>query len=191
MSRFIIGITGASGGIYAKRLAMHLKNLGHYVVAIPTDTAREVLQYECQMDVFDFCDEVMNVNDFFAECASGSASFAGMAVVPCSMGTLGRIAAGTSDNLLVRSADVCLKERRRLVIVPREMPYNLIHLENMERVTRAGAVVIPASPQFYSKPASIEELVDTVVAKILTHLGVEHQIVPSWEKPNAEGGVNA
>ena len=94
-----------------------------------------------------------------------------LAVVPCSMGTLGRIASGTSDNLLVRSADVCLKERRPLVIVPREMPYNLIHLENMERVTRAGAVVIPASPQFYSKPSTMEELVDTVVAKILKHLG--------------------
>ena len=107
-------------------------------------------------------------------------------MVPCSMGTLGRIAAGTSDNLLVRSADVCLKERRALVIVPREMPYNLIHLENMERVTRAGAVVVPASPQFYSKPATVEELVDTVVAKILKHLGaatVEEcaSVVKPWE----------
>jgi 4-hydroxy-3-polyprenylbenzoate decarboxylase len=87
------------------------------------------------------------------------------------MGTLGRIAAGTSDNLLVRAADVCLKERRTLVIVPREMPYNLIHLENMERVTRAGGIVIPASPQFYSKPSTLEELVDTVVVKVLKHLG--------------------
>lgn len=105
-----------------------------------------------------------------------------MAVVPCSMGTLGRIAAGTSDNLLVRAADVCLKERRPLVIVPREMPYNLIHIENMKHVTLAGAVVIPASPQFYCKPQSVEELVDTVVAKILKHLGVEQSLVASVAK---------
>ena len=96
---------------------------------------------------------------------------------------LGRIAHGTSDNLLVRSADVCLKERRSLVIVPREMPYNLIHLENMERLTRAGAVVIAASPQFYSKPASIEELVDTVVVKVLKHLGVPMEQLKEITKP--------
>ena len=106
-----------------------------------------------------------------------------MAVVPCSMGTLGRIAAGTSDNLLVRAADVCLKECRRLVIVPREMPYNLIHIENMKRVALASAVVVPASPQFYSKPKSIEELVDTVVAKILKHLGVDAEQVATIVKP--------
>jgi 4-hydroxy-3-polyprenylbenzoate decarboxylase len=105
-----------------------------------------------------------------------------MAVVPCSMGNLVRIAPGTSDNLLVRAADVCLKERRPLVIVPREMPYNLIHIENMKRVTLAGAVVIPASPQFYSKPASVEELVDTVVVKILKHLGVDATQVATVSK---------
>jgi 4-hydroxy-3-polyprenylbenzoate decarboxylase len=171
VSRYILGVTGASGAIYATRTAMHLKRLGHEVSLIVTAPGREVVEYEGQKALFDYVDSVFNVDDFFAECASGSADYAGMAVVPCSMGTLGRIAAGTSDNLLVRSADVCLKERRPLVIVPREMPYNLIHIENMERVTRAGAVVIPASPQFYSKPATIEDLVDTVVAKILKHLG--------------------
>jgi 4-hydroxy-3-polyprenylbenzoate decarboxylase len=164
---------------------MHLKRLGHGVSLIVTNPGKEVVEYEGQAVLFDSADKVFAVDDFFAECASGSSDYAGMAVVPCSMGTLGRIAAGTSDNLLVRSADVCLKERRPLVIVPREMPYNLIHLENMERVTRAGAVVIPASPQFYSKPSSVEELVDTVVAKILKHLGavtVEDlaQIVKPW-----------
>lgn len=171
MARYILGVTGASGAIYATRTAMYLKKLGHEVSLIVTKPGRDVAEYEGQVALFDYADRVFNVDDFFAECASGSADYAGMAVVPCSMGTLGRIAAGTSDNLLVRSADVCLKERRALVIVPREMPYNLIHLENMERVTRAGAVVIPASPQFYSRPTSIEELVDTVVAKVLKHLG--------------------
>ena len=171
MARYILGVTGASGAIYAARTAMHLKRLGHEISLIMTKPGREVVEFEGQGALFDYADRVFNVDDFFAECASGSASYMGMAVVPCSMGTLGRIAAGTSDNLLVRAADVCLKERRPLVIVPREMPYNLIHIENMERVTRAGAIVIPASPQFYSKPSSIEELVDTVVAKILKHLG--------------------
>lgn len=187
MSRFILGVTGASGSIYATRTAMHLKRLGHHVTAIVTAPGREVMEFEGETRFLDFCDVVCNVGDFFAECASGSADYTGMAVVPCSMGTLGRIAAGTSDNLLVRAADVCFKERRHLVIVPREMPYNLIHIENMERVTRAGAVVIPASPQFYSKPATIEELVDTVVAKILKHLGISQEqldgIVKRWNPP--------
>jgi len=173
MSRYVLGVTGASGGIYATRTAMYLKRFGHEVTLIVTHPGKQVLEYEGQNALYDYCKDVCNVDDFFAECASGSADYAGMAVVPCSMGTLGRIANGTSDNLLVRAADVCLKERRPLVIVPREMPYNLIHIENMKRVTLAGAVVIPASPQFYSKPASIEELVDTVVAKILKHLGVD------------------
>lgn len=183
MSRFILGVTGASGAIYATRTAMHLKNLGHHVTTLVTGPGREVVAYEGQDSLYQYCDEQPDVNDFFAECASGSADYAGMAVVPCSMGTLGRMAAGTSDNLLVRSADVCLKERRPLVIVPREMPYNLIHLENMERLTRAGAVVIAASPQFYSRPKSIEELVDTVVLKVLRHLGVSSRELSRIVKP--------
>ncbi len=158
MSRFILGVTGASGAIYATRTAMHLKRLGHHVSALVTEPAKEVLAYEGQEVFYDFVDDRPDVNDFFAECASGSADYAGMAVVPCSMGTLGRIAGGTSDNLLVRSADVCLKERRPLVV--------------------------PAAPHFYDKPATIEELADTVVAKVLAHLkalpeGAE--IVRPWD----------
>ena len=202
MSRYILGVTGASGAIYATRTAMHLKRLGHEVSLVVTAPGRDVVKFEGQESLYGFADKTFDVDDFFAECASGSADYAGMAVVPCSMGTLGRIAAGTSDNLLVRSADVCLKERRPLVIVPREMPYNLIHIENMERVTHAGAIVVPASPQFYSKPASIEELVDTVVAKILKHLGAASVeecsgIVKAWEgsagqeKPTDSGSKNA
>lgn len=198
MSRYILGVTGASGAIYATRTAMHLKRLGHEVSLVVTAPGCDVVKFEGLQALFDYADRTFDVDDFFAECASGSADYAGMAVVPCSMGTLGRIAAGTSDNLLVRSADVCLKERRPLVIVPREMPYNLIHIENMERVTRAGAIVVPASPQFYSRPASIEELVDTVVAKILKHLGAASaedcaEIVKPWnssasQKLPADGG---
>lgn len=198
MSRYILGVTGASGAIYATRTAMHMKRLGHEFSLVVTAPGRDVVKFEGQQALFDYADRTFDVDDFFAECASGSADYAGMAVVPCSMGTLGRIAAGTSDNLLVRTADVCLKERRPLVIVPREMPYNLIHIENMERVTRAGAIVVPASPQFYSRPATIEELVDTVVAKILKHLGAASaedcaEIVKPWnssasQKLPADGG---
>ena len=141
MSHFVLGVTGASGSIYATRTAMYLQRFHHEVTLIVTHPGKQVLEYEGQSALFDYCKDVCNVDDFFAECASGSSDIAGMAVVPCSMGTLGRIAAGTSDNLLVRAADVCLKERRPLVIVPREMPYNLIHIENMKRVTLAGAVV--------------------------------------------------
>lgn len=186
MSRFILGVTGASGAIYAARTALYLKRLGHIVTALVTAPGREVVAFEGQNALYDCCDEQPNIEDFFAECASGSADYAGMAVVPCTMGTLGRMAAGTADNLLVRAADVCLKERRPLIVVPREMPYNLIHLENMERLTRAGAVIIPASPQFYSKPGTIEELADTVVVKVLKHLGVPTEklcdIIKPWGK---------
>ena len=196
MSHYILGVTGASGAIYATRTARYLKRLGHEVSLVVTAPGREVVEYEGQKALFDLVDKTFAVDDFFAECASGSADYAGMAVVPCSMGTLGRIAAGTSDNLLVRTADVCLKERRALVIVPREMPYNLIHIENMARVTRAGAIVVPASPQFYSRPASIEELVDTVVAKILKHLGAASSeecagIVKPWNGGSPECGMPA
>lgn len=170
MSRYILGVTGASGAIYAKRTAMHLKRLGHHVTALVTPPGKGVIRYEEQSALFDFVDAQPDVTDFFAECASGSADYAGMVVVPCSMGTLGRIASGTSDNLLIRAADVCLKERRPLIVVPREMPYNMIHLDNMMRFTRMGGLVIPASPHFYDRPKTIDEAVDTVVAKILMHL---------------------
>jgi len=180
VGKFILGITGASGAIYASRLAFHLKRLGHEVWAIPTDSGRKVLEYENQTGMLRICDKVVNNDEFFSPCASGSSPFAGMAVVPCSMGTLGKLANGIADNLLVRAADVCLKERRRLVVVPREMPYDAIHLGNMLRLTHAGAVVVPASPHFYNHPQTIDELADTVVAKILTHLGVAHGLSPEW-----------
>jgi 4-hydroxy-3-polyprenylbenzoate decarboxylase len=112
--------------------------------------------------------------------ASGSAKTAGMVVCPCSMGTLASIAAGTSRSLVERAADVTLKERRPLVLVPRETPLSAIHLENMLRLTRAGAVILPASPGFYNRPARIEDLVDFIVARVLDHLGVENTLAPRW-----------
>jgi 4-hydroxy-3-polyprenylbenzoate decarboxylase len=119
--------------------------------------------------------------------ASGSALSAGMVVCPCSMGTLSAIAAGSSRSLVERAADVALKERRPLVLVPRETPLSTIHLENMLRVTRAGAIVLPAAPGFYHRPTRIEDLVDFIVARVLDHLGVEHGLVPRWGE-GAGGG---
>ena len=192
MSRYILGVTGASGAIYATRTAMHLKRLGHHVTALVTPPGRGVLAYEGQEDLFKYVDEQPDVKNFFAECASGSADYAGMVVMPCSMGTLGRIVGGTSDNLLIRAADVCLKERRPLVVVPREMPYNLIHLDNMTSLTRMGGIVIPAAPHFYDRPKTIEDAVDTVVAKILMHLGAlagGAEIVKPWKGIKIESSV--
>ncbi len=180
MSRFLLGVTGASGSIYAARTLHYLQKAEHFVSILMTDAGKDVSDFEGQTAALSAADEILNGKDFFASCASGSSDFAGMVVVPCSMGSLGKMANGIADNLLTRAADVCLKERRKLVVVPREMPYNLIHLKNMERLTLAGAVVVPASPHFYAKPQTIEDLVDTVVAKILNHLDVPNAIVPEW-----------
>ncbi len=180
MSRFLLGVTGASGAVYAARTLFHLKRLGHTVALVKTSAGKSVAEFEGISDALLRADTVLENDDFFSEAASGSSLLSGMAIVPCSMGTLGKVAGGIADNLLTRAADVCLKERRPLVVVPREMPYSLIHLENMERLIRAGATVISASPHFYTNPQTVENLVDTVVAKILTHLGVPNEIVPKW-----------
>lgn len=119
--------------------------------------------------------------DYFTPPASGSYQHDGMVVIPCSMGTLGRIANGISDDLLSRAADVCLKERRPLVLVPRETPFNLIHLRNMAAVAEAGATILPAIPSFYNQPKTVEDVVDTVVARVLQHLGLPQTLTPAWQ----------
>jgi 4-hydroxy-3-polyprenylbenzoate decarboxylase len=131
-------------------------------------------------DAFDQWVSVHDDNDRGAKPASGSARWAGMVICPCSMGTIAAIAVGTSRSLVERAADVALKERRKLIVVPRETPYSAIHLENMLTLTRAGAIVMPASPGFYHRPARIEELVDFVVARVLDHLGVAHDVGRRW-----------
>jgi 4-hydroxy-3-polyprenylbenzoate decarboxylase len=135
---------------------------------------------------WDSCITTFDDADRGGSPASGSALNAGMVVCPCSMGTLSAIAAGSSRSLVERAADVALKERRKLILVPRETPLSAIHLENMLRVTRAGAVVLPASPGFYHKPASIDDLVNFVVARVLDHLGVSHSLVPRWSERGAD-----
>lgn len=170
--RLVIAATGASGAIYLQRLLSQIDTQAHEVHLILSNYARQVIQEELgelqvPAGVRQHGDKSMNV-----PFASGSTRFDGMAIVPCSMGTLGRIASGTSDSTILRTADVFLKERRKLILVPREMPWNLIHARNVVTLLEAGAVVLPASPGFYSRPQTVEEVVDTVVARVLDQLGL-------------------
>ncbi len=177
MRKIVIGIGGSSGSIYAKRLLEKLHHLGYKEVAIVMSVNAKV-NWEIEissLDEFSLPYKIYDNKDFNAPFASGSAMYDTMVVVPSSMSLLGRIANGVSDDLLGRAADVMLKERRKLVIVPREAPYNLIHLRNMTQLTEAGAIICPASPSFYSKPKSIDELVDTIVDRVLDLMGIEHR----------------
>jgi len=172
--KLIIAITGASGSIYAKQLLLHLQLLPNppEIVLIFSENGKKIWDFELDSQKLEEKNlKIFLINNFFAPVASGSAGYNAMVIVPCSMGTLGRIASGTSDNLITRAADVILKEKRKLILVPRESPYNLIHLRNMETLLLAGADILPASPSFYSKPATIEELVNTVTERILCKLG--------------------
>jgi 4-hydroxy-3-polyprenylbenzoate decarboxylase len=175
--KLIIGITGASGSIYGKLLLDKVKSLEGQIVdcgVVFSDNARAVWAYELgPFDEKQVPFQVYHPDDFFSPLASGSAGYDVMIVCPCTMGTLGRIASGVSTDLLTRAADVILKERKKLILVPREMPYSLIHLNNMKILTEAGAVICPASPSFYSKPQNMEEAVMTVVDRTLTLAGFE------------------
>lgn len=188
----VVAITGASGAPYAVRLLEALAASGREVWLIVSSHGWRLLDTESGVAslgglrdrvgtaAWDTRVTVFDDNDRGARPASGSARSAGMVVCPCSMGTVAAIAAGTSRSLVERAADVALKERRPLVLVPRETPLSAIHLENLLRVTRAGAVVLPASPGFYHRPATVAELVDFVVARVLDHLGVEHAVGRRW-----------
>jgi 4-hydroxy-3-polyprenylbenzoate decarboxylase len=170
--RLVLAATGASGAIYLQRLLQQIDARQHEVHLILSPYARQVIaeelgELEVPEGVQQHGDKSMNV-----PFASGSTRFDGMAIVPCSMGTVGRIAAGTSDTTILRAADVFLKERRKLIIVPRETPWNLIHARNIVTLIEAGAVIMPASPGFYGRPKSVEEAVDTVVARVLDQLGL-------------------
>ena len=176
MSRkIVIAVTGASGAIYAEKLLSALVTLSgqwEKAAVVFSKNAVDVWEYELKKPVSKFKSiEQYNTDDFFAPFASGSAGFDTMIICPCSMGTLARIASGYSDSLITRAADVMLKERRKLIVVPRETPYSLIHLQNMLTLTQAGAIICPANPSFYSMPASVDELCNTVVERVLTLAG--------------------
>jgi flavin prenyltransferase len=180
--RIVVGITGASGAPYAKRLLRILCAREDVEVGVCISrTAPQVWSLECGGDLRESLGvPVWELRDYAAPFASGSANWHAMAIVPCSMGTAARVAHGISDTLLTRAADVMLKERRTLVIVPRETPLGVVHLDNLCTLARAGAVVLPAMPSFYGKPASLDDAVDTVVARILDHLGVENDLGRRW-----------
>ena len=183
--KLVIAMTGASGAIYTQRLLDNLDPSKHEIHFISTKHAREVAGIELPKGELKFSERIIcyDENDsMFVPFVSGSAKFDAMVVIPASMGTIGRIAHGVSDSTVARAADVFLKERRKLILVPRETPYNLIHLRNMAMLTEAGATIIPASPAFYNKPKTITELVDTIIARVLDHLGIEHKLVKRWQQ---------
>ena len=173
--RVVVAITGASGSIYA-RLTIEALLRSHeveHIALVFSDTAREVVAFEGVEIPVDERISLYDNHDLFAPVASGSAAYDAMVVVPSSVGTLGRIAHGLSQTLIERAADVMLKERRRLLLVVREAPYSLIHLRNMTALTESGAIIVPASPSFYSHPATIEEACQTVVERVVALLGIE------------------
>ncbi|SFV28954.1 UbiX family flavin prenyltransferase [Thermoflavifilum thermophilum] len=176
--KLVVAVTGASGALYTRILlekCMVLSAQLQQVDLVWSKNAFTVWQAELGNDDYRrFPFPVYDVQDFQAPFASGSARYDAMVICPCSMGTLGRIANGISGDLITRAADVMLKERRKLICVIRDMPYNLIHIENMKRVTEAGGIICPASPSFYSRPATIEQLAATVVDRVLDLLGLEH-----------------
>jgi 4-hydroxy-3-polyprenylbenzoate decarboxylase len=185
-----LALTGASGAPYGVRLLRALVEIDVPVQLIVSATGWRLLAEELDIAgetalraaTGDWSRVTLYADtDRGATPASGSAPSAGMAICPCSMGTLASIAQGTTRSLIERAADVALKERRRLVLVPRETPYSAIHLENMLRLTRAGAVVLPASPGFYHRPERIDQLVDFVVGRVLSQLGLDHALGPRWQ----------
>ena len=186
--RLVIGISGASGVIYGIRALEILKKLGAETHLILTEAARETIRLETDRNVAQvegLATEVHMIGDITSRLASGSYQTDGMAVIPCSMKTLSGVASGYADNLLLRAAEVTLKERRRLVLVARETPLTLIDLENMVTASRAGAIILPAMPAFYQRPKTINDIVDQVTGKTLDLLGVEHGIPTEWKGPNA------
>jgi 4-hydroxy-3-polyprenylbenzoate decarboxylase len=184
--RIVVGFSGASGIIYGIRLLEVLKEKGVETHLIISRGAGETLALETSYSldyVKSLASVTYRINDIAASVASGSFKTNGMVIIPCSMKTLSGIALGYSDNLLLRAAEVTLKERRPLILVPRETPLNLIHLRNMLRAAQAGAIILPAMPAFYHKPKTIDDLINHLVGKILDILGIEHELFKRWKGP--------
>jgi flavin prenyltransferase len=176
-NKIVIAVTGASGAVYTKLLLdklLQLKNQYAEIAVVISENAKKIWQSELGNDNYkNYPVKYYDKFDFNAPFASGSAQYNIMIVVPCSMGTLGRIASGVSDDLITRAADVILKERRKLILAIRDMPYNLIHIRNMETVTLAGGIICPATPSFYSNPTTIEEVAATVVNRVIDLAGLD------------------
>jgi 4-hydroxy-3-polyprenylbenzoate decarboxylase len=177
MKKVVIAITGASGSIYAKNILdklSGLKDQWNELSVVMTENAKQVWKTELDNETYKgFPLKLYGTQDFLAPFASGSGRYDTMIIIPCSMGTLGRIASGISNDLITRAADVILKERRKLICVVRDTPYNLIHIRNMETITLAGGIICPATPSFYSKPQTIEQVAATVVDRVLDLAGFD------------------
>ncbi len=198
MKHYVVVITGASGSVYGLRAIEQLLTSGHEVSLVATPTGAEVMAYETGLrlpetaakeSVLRFLElpldsrlRVVADSDLFDAVASGSSAVDGVVVIPASMGFVGSVAAGLGSDLAERAADVALKERRPLVLVPRETPFNLIHLRNLTSLAEAGAVIVPAMPAFYQRPETLDDMVNFVVGKALDVLGVEHQLFPRWRE---------
>jgi flavin prenyltransferase len=180
MKKIVVAVGGASGAPYAQRLLRVLAEMPVEVHVVFSSAARQVWATEIGSAPGDLPFRMWDTRDFNAPFASGSAGFDAMVVIPCSMGGLARIAHGLSDDLIGRAADVMLKERRKLILVARDTPLSLIQIENMAAVTRAGAIVMPAAPSFYGRPRTIEDLLDTVVGRVIDHLGLPRRLGPRW-----------
>ena len=198
MDKYILGISGGSGGLYSLAVLKGICEAGNTCYLVTSKPGRRILSLEAGLDLTGKASsdkkiiennlnidgnklEVVDENDVGANIASGSFRTKGMAIVPCSTGTLGSIANGISRGLIDRAADVCLKERRTLIVVPRETPYSLIHLENMTKLTKAGAIVLPASPGFYNVPKKIDDLVSMVSSRVLEKLGIVSSTLKEWK----------
>ncbi|MBS7288562.1 MAG: UbiX family flavin prenyltransferase [Candidatus Freyarchaeota archaeon] len=182
--RIVVGVTGASGAIYAYRLLEELKKRGDEVILVVSDAAKKVVKFELGFGVeklYELATQVLENNDLTAPIASGSYPVDAVVIVPCSMATLAAISTGQADTLIRRAADCALTEGRNLILVPRETPLNLVHIENMMRAKMAGAVILPAMPAFYHSPKTVGDLVDFVVGKILDALRVPHNLYRRWE----------
>lgn len=182
--RIIVGITGASGAVYGLRLIEVLKEAGCEIHAVVSEPGWQVLEYECgisRQEIASKVDFIHDINNIAACIASGSFKTDAMVVVPCSMRTLGGIANGIADNLLGRAADVMLKEGRKLILVPRETPFNAIHLGNMLKLAQLGVRIVPACPGFYHRPGSLQEVIDMMVGKICDTIGIDHDLFPRWQ----------
>jgi 4-hydroxy-3-polyprenylbenzoate decarboxylase len=179
--KILVAITGASGALYAQRLLDSLDPRQHEIHVVLSNYAQQVLAEELPDGLrLPAGVKTHNLKSMNAPFASGSNPPDAMVVIPCTMGTLGRIAHGYSEDVLLRAADVTLKEKKKLILVPRETPLSLVHVKNFELLLLAGATILPANPSFYAGPKTIQEVVDTVVARVLDHLGVANQLAPRW-----------
>lgn len=181
--KITLAITGASGAIYPKLFLDYIKSRNDIELhVVASSNALRIFGEEIGVDLREYWPHIYSTKDFDVPFVSGSAKLDAMVILPCSTGTLGRIANGCSDDNITRGADVFLKEKRKLIIVPRETPLNSIHLENMLKLSQAGATILPAMPSFYTLPKSIEEAAGTVVSRVLDHLGLDNHMINRWKQ---------